>query len=178
MGHGSVTDGVFMLKLLRIVILLWLCAATGAWAARPGDTAPAFAAVSLRDGKTVRLDDFRGQVVYLDFWASWCGPCRESFPLMESLRNELHAQGFEVLAVNLDAQRADALKFLGHQDVHFPVVAVQGDTVPERYGIASMPTAYIIDRKGIVRAVHASLRKDQVKEVRASIVELLQEGAK
>lgn len=167
-----------MLKFLRVAILLWLCTANAAWATKPGETAPAFSAVSLRDGKAVQLSDFRGQVVYLDFWASWCGPCRESFPLMESLRNELHAQGFEVLAVNLDAQRADALKFLSHQAVSFPVVTVSGDKVPESYGVASMPAAYIIDRSGTVRAVHTSLHKEQVKEIRALIVGLLQEGTK
>ncbi|MGH8539893.1 MAG: TlpA family protein disulfide reductase [Stenotrophobium sp.] len=167
-----------MLKPIGIAALLLFFATRSAYALDPGDIAPDFTADSLTDHAPMRFSDFHGKVIYLDFWTSWCAPCRESFPLMEKLSAELGAGGFQVLAVNLDAQPADALKFLRGQDVHFPVVDGVSESVPEQYGIKAMPAAYIIDRGGTVRAVRSDLRQSELKEVRALIVELLQEAKK
>jgi len=121
------------------------------------------------------LDSLRGKVVYLDFWASWCGPCRVSFPQLEELRQELGPRGFEVLAVNVDAIEADALRFLEELTVSYPLVRDgEGDT-PAVYGILGMPTGYLIDRTGTIRLIHQGYRKSDGAALREEIIELLGE---
>lgn len=121
------------------------------------------------------LRSLRGKVVYLDFWASWCGPCRVSFPQLEQLRAELGPQGFEVLAVNVDERKADALRFLQEIPVSYPVVRDGSGAAPAAWGILGMPTGYLIDREGMVRLVHQGYRKSDGERLRAEIVELLGE---
>lgn len=126
-------------------------------------------------GTPFGLDNLKGKVVYLDFWASWCGPCRMSFPRLEQLRQELGAQGFEVLAINVDEFEADALKFLGEVPVTYPSLYDGGGTAPQQYGILGMPTAYLIDRQGQVRLVHQGFRKNDEVQLRTEIIKLLGE---
>jgi thiol-disulfide isomerase/thioredoxin len=121
------------------------------------------------------LAELRGKVVYLDFWASWCGPCRKSFPLLEQLRQQLGSQGFEVLAVNVDEFEADALQFLTEIPVSYPVVRDGAGTTPQTYGILGMPTAYLIDRDGVVRLVHAGFKTSDAEKLRVEINKLLGE---
>lgn len=121
------------------------------------------------------LASLQGKVVYLDFWASWCGPCRLSFPQLEQLRQELAPQGFEVLAVNVDESEADALGFLEEIPVSYPVVRDGTGATPAAWGILGMPTGYLIDRNGVVRLVHQGYRKSDGAALRASIIELLGE---
>jgi thiol-disulfide isomerase/thioredoxin len=121
------------------------------------------------------LAALRGKVVYLDFWASWCGPCRTSFPLLEQLRQQLGSQGFEVLAVNVDEFEADALQFLTEIPVSYLVVRDGAGTTPQTYGILGMPTAYLIDRDGVVRFVHAGFKTSDAEKLRIEIIKLLGE---
>jgi thiol-disulfide isomerase/thioredoxin len=166
----------FMLKQLCAAALLGIGAVCGAQAVEPGAPAPDFSAQPVAGGAPLKLSSLRGKVVYLDFWASWCAPCRESVPVLDALRAEWGARGFEVVAVNLDADPADAQRFLRRYPVRYPVLGGVGDTLPGRYGVAGMPSAYIIDRKGIVRGVHQGFRESQLKELRAQIDALLREG--
>jgi thiol-disulfide isomerase/thioredoxin len=106
----------------------------------------------------IDLARYYGQVVYLDFWASWCAPCRQSFPWMQTLKDTYQRQGLAVVAINLDHDRADAEQFL--QRFH-PDFAVQFDpqgTVAERFKVAGMPTSVIIDRHGVPRFTHIGFR--------------------
>lgn len=121
------------------------------------------------------LNSLRGKVVYLDFWASWCGPCRVSFPQLEALREELGPQGFEVLAVNVDEFEPDALRFLEDMRVTYPVVRDGGGATPAMYGILGMPTGYLIDRAGTIRLIHQGYRKSDGAALREEIIELLGE---
>lgn len=130
---------------------------------------------ALSAGTPFGLDALKGKVVYLDFWASWCGPCRMSFPRLEQLRQELGPQGFEVLAVNVDEFEADALKFLSELPVTYPSLYDGGGTAPQQYGILGMPTAYLIDRQGQVRLIHQGFRKNDEIQLRTEIKELLGE---
>ena len=125
--------------------------------------------------EVLSLESLRGKVVYLDFWASWCGPCRLSFPQLEQLRQELGPQGFEVLAVNVDEFEPDALRFLAEIPVSYPVVRDGTGDTPLSYGILGMPTGYLIDRDGVVRLVHQGYRKSDGAALRTSIIELLGE---
>jgi len=156
---------------------LTLCALPAAAAVAVGDGAPAISLplLSSGDASTGSLAALRGKVVYLDFWASWCGPCRVSFPQLEQLRQELGPSGFEVLAVNVDEVESDALRFLEEIPVSYPVVHDDSGATPAAYGILGMPTGYLIDRDGVVRLVHQGYRRSDGEALRASIIELLGE---
>jgi thiol-disulfide isomerase/thioredoxin len=127
------------------------------------------------NAEVLTLHSLRGKVVYLDFWASWCGPCRVSFPQLEELRQELGPRGFEVLAVNVDEFEPDALRFLEEVSVSYPVVRDGAGDTPATYGILGMPTGYLIDRSGTVRLVHQGYRKSDGAALREDIIELLGE---
>lgn len=121
------------------------------------------------------LASLRGKVVYLDFWASWCGPCRLSFPELEQLREELGPRGFEVVAVSVDEVEEDALAFLDELPVSYPVVIDSSSETFDLFGVIGMPTGYLIDRAGVVRLVHQGYRKGDAADLRLKIVELLEE---
>jgi thiol-disulfide isomerase/thioredoxin len=142
-----------------------------------GQAAPALALPLLSAGSPglFTLASLQGKVVYLDFWASWCGPCRVSFPQLEQLRRELGSRGFEVLAVNVDEVEAAALRFLEEIPVTYPVVRDGTGETPRSYGIPGMPTGFLIDRDGVVRLVHQGYRKSDRAALRASIIEVLGE---
>jgi thiol-disulfide isomerase/thioredoxin len=140
-----------------------------------GQAAPAVSLPQLSGASEVSLESLRGKVVYLDFWASWCGPCRISFPQLEQLRNELGSEGFEVLAINVDEVESDAQTFLSEVSVSYLVVRDGEGITPGTYGILGMPTGYLIDRQGIVREIHQGFRKSDGAYLRAVIVELLGE---
>lgn len=140
-----------------------------------GQVAPPVQLPELSGAGDVSLESLRGKVVYLDFWASWCGPCRVSFPVLQQLRDELGPAGFEVLAINVDEIESDARQFLSEVPVTYPVVRDGKGVTPKAYGIIGMPTAYLIDRKGIVREIHQGFRKSDGEQLRAAVVELLGE---
>lgn len=140
-----------------------------------GQAAPAVRLPELSGAGEVSLESLRGKVVYLDFWASWCGPCRVSFPLLEQLREELGPDGFEVLAINVDEVESDARRFLSEVPVSYPVVRDADGITPQTFGILGMPTGYLIDRQGIVREVHQGFRKSDGAKLRTAVVELLGE---
>jgi cytochrome c biogenesis protein CcmG, thiol:disulfide interchange protein DsbE len=109
---------------------------------------------ALAGGGLLNLAQFKGQVVYLDFWASWCAPCRESFPWMNRLQSELGHDGLVVIAVNVDRERADADRFLREHPVHFRIVYDPDGLLPERFGVRGMPTSFLIARDGQVQSRH------------------------
>jgi len=164
--------------LQRVILVLCLCRPAWAGAAAGvavGDTAPAVNLPALSADGEISLQSLRGKVVYLDFWASWCGPCRVSFPLLAQLRNELGASGFEVLAINVDEVEADARQFLSEVPVSYPVVRDGEGATPQAFGILGMPTGYLIDRQGVVRDIHQGFRKSDSVKLRDAVIELLGE---
>lgn len=138
-----------------------------------GDPAPAFSARTLVGNKTLSLADFRGKVVYLDFWASWCAPCAISLPVLDSFRHEFGPDKFQVLAVNVDSDLSKARHFLSMRPVGYPSVADPDGKLPTRFGVETMPTSFLIDRKGVVRRVHVGFKKSDVEELRAEIRKLV-----
>jgi len=104
------------------------------------------------------IKDFRGRVVYLDFWASWCAPCRQSFPWMQAMEKAYQSRGLTVLAVNLDRDRADAERFLAQFHPSFDVRFDPQGKSAERFKVHGMPTSVIIDRHGVVRFTHIGFR--------------------
>ncbi len=127
------------------------------------------------DGTPTGLRDLRGQVVLVDFWASWCAPCLQSLPQLEQWYQTLRARGFTVLAVNVDTDRAKALAFLKRKPVTFPVVYDPEGWWPEQYGVGGMPASYVVDGQGKLRAVHSGYNEKDLPRIRQEIEALLSE---
>ncbi len=149
--------------------------------ARAHDTlGPGQAAPDLRlpasDGTVVSLAASRGKVVLVDFWASWCGPCKASFPALDALYQDLRDRGFEVIAVNVDEHRSDAAAFLADMPHSMPVVFDPKGTAPRAFGVAGMPTSFLIDRSGRVRFVHTGYTAKTIDAYRKEIEQLLAES--
>lgn len=160
----------------RIAFLLGLTALAftvmPAQAQDAGKPAPDFELLNLkREG--VKLSSYQGKVVYLDFWASWCGPCRETFPWMNQLQEKYGKDGFEIVAVNIDTKRADADKFLGQFPAGFTVLFDPKRTVAKTYALKGMPTSFLIDRAGNVVSTHLGFQKDRAGELEAHIAKAL-----
>lgn len=102
----------------------------------------------------VTLSEFKGKVVLLDFWASWCVPCRASFPWMNQMQNRYGPQGLEVIAINLDKDRALADDFLSNRVVEFTLAFDPAGEVASRYGLKGMPSSYLIDKQGQILKSH------------------------
>jgi thiol-disulfide isomerase/thioredoxin len=138
-------------------------------------SAPSFSLPSIKTAKQINLADYQGKVVYLDFWASWCVPCRVSFPILNGLYQSYHQQGFEVVGINLDEEPEAALRFLKDNPVDFSVLRdIQGD-VPKSYQVEAMPTSFLIDKKGLVRHIHTGFSRADEAELKQKIQMLLAE---
>lgn len=160
----------------RALPLLAMAAmASPALAVQPGEPAPAFQGTPLTGRAGIRLEDYAGKVVYLDFWASWCAPCRLSLPWMERLHRDYHAAGLEIIAVNVDEKSADARRFLKQFPVGFPVLADPKGEIATLYDVQDMPSSYLIDRRGVVRAVHRGFKRGDTGRLGATIATLLRE---
>ncbi len=129
----------------------------------------------LRAASPLDLASLRGRVVYLDFWASWCGPCRLSFPWMETMKSAYEGQGLEIVAVNLDGDRADADKFLKRFHPTFDVRFDPKGEIAELYKVQGMPSSVLIDRHGVTRFTHVGFRPVDGPIYEAQLRELLAE---
>jgi len=135
-----------------------LLAALPSHAVEPGQYAPELTLPGLRG----RLDlaENRGHVTYVDFWASWCGPCRQSFPWMNELQARYGSKGLRVIAVNLDKKRADADRFLDENRAEFAVGFDPAGDSAKRYGIKGMPSSVLLGPDGKVLMVHSGFRSE------------------
>lgn len=133
-----------------------------------GDPAPALALPSA-SGTPWDLASLRGKVVYVDFWASWCTPCKRSFPWMNEIAARYRDQGLEVVAVNVDRRRADAERFLAAVPARFAVVFDDSGRTPSGWQVAAMPSSYLVDASGRVVMVERGFRDDRKAEVEARI---------
>lgn len=122
--------------------------------------APKLSMVDL-SGKKLDLASLRGKVVVVDFWASWCGPCKVEMPVLERLYKQYGSKGLVVIGVSVDRERENITEFLKKMKVSFPIVHDKDHAVSGRFEPPKMPSSYIIDRKGIVRYVHAGFHKDK-----------------
>ncbi len=146
----------------------------------PADSAPVAPVCALAiadDAKVTELADYRGQVVYVDFWASWCGPCRQSFPFMNHLHSELGAQGLAVVALNLDEEPSDAAGFLAKHAASFKIANGANQACAQAFQVEAMPSSYLIDRAGKVRYIHHGFRAGDAEQLRALAATLLAEPA-
>jgi len=200
-GCSSVKDGndpmLALLVVLAAAVLLWrrrqarAAAAAGTLAAvaacavlslpapasalEPGKPAPAFA-LSGPDG-AVKLDQYQGKLVYIDFWASWCGPCRQSFPWMNEMQTRYGKQGLQIVGINVDAKADDARSFLAATPAQFVIAFDPSGTAPRTYGIKGMPSSVLIGPDGKVLYEHSGFRPADRQALESRIKAAL-EGSK
>ena len=168
---------IMFARTLRAMLFSLLVLTVGASAAEaldPGTRAPD---VGLKDlaGKPVSLADLKGRVVLVDFWASWCAPCREELPVLEGLYRKYQGQGLVIVGVGLDKDAKNLSKFLRANPLSFTVVHDAEGAVADRYAPPKMPSSYLIDRKGIVRHVHAGFRAADKGVIERELKALLSE---
>lgn len=132
-----------------------------------GSKAPAFDLPGIV--KPVRFADFKGRVVYVDFWASWCAPCKQSFPWMNDMQAKYGPRGFSVVGINVDQKREDADKFLVSTPANFLVAYDTTGKVAEVYQPKGMPTSFLIGADGKVRAVHIGFKDSNREELEREI---------
>lgn len=137
---------------LRGLLLAGLLS-TPALAVAPSGPAPQFHLQSMA-GKQVNLADYKGQVVMINFWATWCGPCRQEMPLLEQLHKKYKPMGFTLLGVNVEPDSSLAADWLKATPVTFPILFDTQSEVSKLYEVAGMPSTVIVDRKGNLRWLH------------------------
>lgn len=128
-----------------------------------------------KDSGNLRLSEQRGQVIMLNFWASWCGPCRKEMPLLDELHQRYSKAGFQVWGVNVDAERGDAERMLKKIPVNFPILFDPEGKASRIFDIEAMPTSVFIDRDGKLRYVHKGYRSGEEETYRKYIKELIRE---
>jgi cytochrome c biogenesis protein CcmG, thiol:disulfide interchange protein DsbE len=159
--------------------LLALAAGMAVAVAQPAIAAPAAGAPAPAfdlpgDAGRISLDAYKGKLVYVDFWASWCGPCRKSFPWMNSLQQRYGAHGLQVVAINVDAKRDDAAAFLAKVPAAFTIAYDQAGATPRAYGIKGMPSSALVGRDGKLLWLHAGFNESDQALLDAQIKAALQ----
>jgi cytochrome c biogenesis protein CcmG, thiol:disulfide interchange protein DsbE len=124
---------------------------------------------------SLNLSSYKGKVVYLDFWASWCGPCKQSFPYMKGLVQKYGPNGFVVVTVNLDRSRPQAEAFMHKIGVTLPVTYDSGGVIAKQYKVSDMPTSILIDRQGRVRFTHKGFHSNEQSTYQVHINLLINE---
>jgi len=154
--------------------LLVSVASAGASATAVSQRAPDFTLPSAA-GTNLRLQEQRGQVVMLNFWATWCGPCRREMPQLDRLYEKYRAAGFVLLGVNIDEDQRNAVGLSSKLGLHFPVLFDSKQKVSRLYDLSTMPSTVLIDRDGRVRFVHLGYKDGYEETYEKQVTELLRE---
>jgi thiol-disulfide isomerase/thioredoxin len=160
----------------RFLIGAALAIAFGAQAheIEPGKAVPNCKLAPLGNGPGQDLGQYKGKVLYVDFWASWCGPCAQSFPFMNKLDKELRNRGLQVVGINLDEDPEDAKAFLDRHPAGFVnLTDASGGQCPQEFGVMGMPSSFLVDRNGVIRHVHVGFRPGEAEKFRALVEQLL-----
>ncbi len=166
-----------MNKTLILAAALGLCWLVGQASTALADDripAPDFVLKSA-SGENLRLSEYRGQVVLLNFWATWCGPCRQEMPPLNTLHERYQRLGFVVLGVSIDDDPAVAVRMADQLGVSYPVLFDADKEISRRYEVVGMPSTYLIDRDGNVRHVHIGFRDSYIQQYETEVRRLLQE---
>ena len=156
------------------VIVAVLTLSLPALAGPTGGPAPAFTLAS-RAGQDVSLTQYKGNVVMINFWASWCGPCRQEMPLLESIYKKYNKMGFTLIGVNVEPDSNAANEWLKATPVSFPILYDRDSKVSKLYDVAGMPSTVIIDRSGKLRVLHRGYKAGDENEYLDSIRTLIRE---
>ncbi len=163
-------------RTLRFAAALAVALLLAAPAARADRQAPDCTLRSFPGEEAYALHSFRqGKVVWVDFWASWCGTCAEAVPFLNDLDREFRGRGLQVLGINLDEDPQDARAFLDKHPASFALAQdAQGDC-PRSFGVEAMPSSYLIDRRGVIRHVFLGFQPGEAADLRAQVSRLLDE---
>lgn len=165
------TKSRYTRQLLAAMLMLLTTTVTAGITDAP---APDFTLKS-NSGENLRLSELRGEVVLINFWASWCGPCRQEMPILSELHDKYKAMGFTVLGINVEQNPGEARKLLKELPVSFPVLFDSDSTVSRQYDVVAMPSTVLVDRDGNVRYLHKGykpgLENTYVEQVRSLIRE-------
>jgi peroxiredoxin len=161
---------------IAAIVLATLLAVPVSQAAMPstGSVAPDFTLKS-NSGKNLKLSEFRGQVVMINFWATWCAPCRQEMPLLNRIHEQYRKAGFTLLGVNIDDRPEAAQAMARNLGVHFPILFDSEKRVSRLYDVNAMPSTLLIDRDGRVRYIHLGYRPGYETRYESQVRELLKQ---
>jgi len=160
-------------RLLMACLVSLMCVSLAGAAAVKGP-APNFTLKSM-NGKNLKLSEMTGNVVLINFWASWCGPCREEMPLLNALHKKYAPLGFTVWGVNVEEQLDGARGFLSNVPVDFPILLDNENKVSKQYKVVAMPTTVVVDRDGNMRYLHEGYKPGDEKKYRKMVKKLVRE---
>jgi thiol-disulfide isomerase/thioredoxin len=162
-----------VLKSLGLILLLLIIFNA---AGLSQEKAPDFSGKTL-NGKEIKLSDYQGKVVLIDFWASWCPPCREEMPELIKFYKSHNNNDFELIAVNIDEKSSNMEQFLGKlfPEPQFPIIVDDHQQIPPLFNIEAMPTTIFIDKKGDIRFRHDGFKEDYVNDFNNELSQLLKE---
>ena len=164
-----------LIKALQLLSLsLMMGVAPSAWSVDVEQLAPDFTLEALT-GPNLRLQEYRGQVVLINFWASWCGPCRQEMPVLDRLHQRYEQAGFAVLGVNVEGKRGPAEKIAKQSNVSFPVLIDSGQRVSKEYDLEAMPSTVVVDRDGLVRYIHRGYKPGDESKYLEVVKQLISE---
>ncbi len=163
------------IKKFALGLVFGILAATSlASSGMEGQVAPDFALKSTT-GQNLRLSEYRGEVVMINFWATWCGPCRQEMPLLDELYGRYQRVGFNLLGVNIDDDSSRALRMVEELGIHFPVLFDERKEVSRLYNVEAMPATILVDREGYIRHVHHGYKPGYEEKYLDQIRALLRE---
>jgi len=152
---------------------LFLLSTSISLAREVGQTPPDCTAVI--DGTPVNFDAYKGQVLLIDFWATWCPPCKQSMPFLNNLQNQRKKDGLEILAINVDEDSETARAFLQQNPIVYKTAFDPEGDCPQKFEVKAMPSSYIIDKTGKIRLVHLGFREEDEKMLTEQVSKLLAE---
>jgi peroxiredoxin len=165
----SLTARIFKRCALAAVVV-----AASAFAADTGGPAPAFTLTTL-EGQPGALSQYKGQVVMVNFWATWCGPCQQEMPLLDQMYKKYKPAGFTLIGVNVDKEAPPVKELMARKPVSFPVLLDPANQVSKAYHVDEMPSSVIIDRKGEIRYIHRGYKPGDENEYQDRIRQLIRE---
>jgi len=169
-GLRTTVPGTSLLGAILVIFTVSTLAASSL----EGQVAPDFVLRSAT-GENLRLSEYRGDVVLINFWATWCGPCRQEMPLLDDLYGRYQRVGFSLLGVNIDEDSRRAMQMVQELGVNFPVLFDENKEVSKLYEVAAMPVTILVDREGIVRHVHHGYKPGYEEKYLTEIRSLLRE---
>ncbi len=161
-------------KLLTRCAMMAIVAASASFAGDAGGPAPGFTLSEL-DGSQGALAQYKGQVVMVNFWATWCGPCQQEMPLLDQMYKKYKPAGFTLIGVNVDKAQPPVKELLARKPVSFPVMLDPANQVSKAYHVDEMPSSVIIDRKGEIRYIHRGYKPGDENDYQDRIRQLIRE---